>query len=190
MTTYQPDEVAAAAQTADVMIVLNWGLHYQVMAQYKKELGKAFEVLDQHAAQAGQGRALLGDGGAQHFKASDARGYTHGEWESETSEATPSARVSPSKTSTSTLAIRCSMTCWALAGSPTSRCCPSISSRAHGGAGTFGNCTHRPNGWNYETCCDCTHFCFSPAMWHAHLASVKAALLQSPGVGTKLASAM
>lgn len=29
VTTYQPDEVAAAAATADV-IILNWGLHYQV----------------------------------------------------------------------------------------------------------------------------------------------------------------
>ena len=47
----------------------------------------------------------------------------------------------------------------------------------------FGNCTHRPNGWNYETCCDCTHFCFSPAMWHAHLHSVQQALLQSTGIG-------
>ena len=40
----------------------------------------------------------------------------------------------------------------------------------------FGNCTHRPNGWNYDTCCDCTHFCFSPAMWGAHLHSLLAAL--------------
>ena len=43
----------------------------------------------------------------------------------------------------------------------------------------FGNCTHRPNGWNYETCCDCTHFCFSPAMWHAHLYNLKQVLLTS-----------
>ncbi|EOD39388.1 hypothetical protein EMIHUDRAFT_439876 [Emiliania huxleyi CCMP1516] len=40
----------------------------------------------------------------------------------------------------------------------------------------FGNCTHRPNGWNYDTCCDCTHFCFSPAMWGAHLHSLLAVL--------------
>ena len=33
----------------------------------------------------------------------------------------------------------------------------------------FGNCTHRPNGWNFYTCCDCTHFCYSPTMWGAHL---------------------
>ena len=33
----------------------------------------------------------------------------------------------------------------------------------------FGNCTHRPNGWNWDTCCDCTHFCYSPGFWAAHL---------------------
>ena len=46
----------------------------------------------------------------------------------------------------------------------------------------FGNCTQRPNGWNYYTCCDCTHFCFSPAMWHAHLWSLKSELQQATGI--------
>lgn len=41
----------------------------------------------------------------------------------------------------------------------------------------FGNCTHRPNGWNYETCCDCSHFCFTPGMWRAHLHDLKTNLL-------------
>ena len=41
----------------------------------------------------------------------------------------------------------------------------------------FGNCTHRPNGWNYETCCDCTHFCYSPSFWHSHIHTLKTALV-------------
>ena len=42
--------------------------------------------------------------------------------------------------------------------------------------------TQRPNGWNYYTCCDCTHFCFSPAMWHAHLYSLQQQLVDAPGI--------
>lgn len=45
VTQYQPDEVDAAVGTADV-IILNWGLHYQRMADYRSDLEKAFSVLD------------------------------------------------------------------------------------------------------------------------------------------------
>ena len=40
----------------------------------------------------------------------------------------------------------------------------------------YGNCTHRPNGWNWDTCCDCSHFCYSPGMWRAHLHDLVARL--------------
>ena len=53
---------------------------------------------------------------------------------------------------------------------------------AHPAPRAVGRSTHRPNGWNYHTCCDCTHFCFSPAMWHAHLHSVQQEILQAPGI--------
>ena len=79
VTTYQPDEIAAAAATADV-IILNWGLHYQVMDQYREDLNAAFKVLNPLAGQPGKA-VLFSETGAQHFKASDARGYSTGEWE-------------------------------------------------------------------------------------------------------------
>ena len=41
----------------------------------------------------------------------------------------------------------------------------------------FGNCTHRPSGWNYDRCCDCSHFCYSQAMWRAHLHSLRTRLV-------------
>ena len=40
----------------------------------------------------------------------------------------------------------------------------------------FGNCTHRPNHWHYDDCCDCTHFCYSPSMWEAHVHELRLAL--------------
>ena len=40
----------------------------------------------------------------------------------------------------------------------------------------FGNCTHRPTGWNWDTCCDCSHFCFSPGMWRSQVHELKTRL--------------
>ena len=48
----------------------------------------------------------------------------------------------------------------------------------------FGNCTNRPTGWGGAQCCDCTHFCFSPGMWQAHLHDVKRILRRSLGAGS------
>lgn len=93
VTTYQADEVAAAAATADV-IILNWGLHYQVMDQYRKDLSSAFEVLNAHAAQPGKA-VLFSETGAQHFKASDARGYSTGEWENRDKSADTQCKCQP-----------------------------------------------------------------------------------------------
>lgn len=53
VTTYQPDEILAAAATADVL-VLNWGLHYQKMDDYRRDLHAAFEVLNKLAATPGK----------------------------------------------------------------------------------------------------------------------------------------
>ena len=36
----------------------------------------------------------------------------------------------------------------------------------------FGDCTHRPSGWNYDRCCDCSHFCYTPGLWRSHLHGV------------------
>ena len=45
VTTMHMDEVEAAVASADVVVV-NWGLHYQKMAQYTRDLQDAFKVLD------------------------------------------------------------------------------------------------------------------------------------------------
>ena len=80
VTVMMRDEVEAAVRTADV-VVLNWGLHYQVMKQYSTELRDAFALLEAHAKQP-RNVVVFQETGAQHFKASDSRGYTTGEWES------------------------------------------------------------------------------------------------------------
>ena len=188
VTTYQPDEVLAAIGTADV-IVLNWGLHYQRMGEYGEDLGKALSVLNEHAAKRGNA-VLFSETGAQHFKASDARGYTHGEWESRDKRSDAFCTCQPIEDFNVNARNKVLNDVLGTGRFPNVQVLPFYQLTRPRWRWHFGNCTHRPNGWNYETCCDCTHFCFSPAMWHAHLASVKAALLQSPGVGTKLASAM
>ena len=226
VTTYQPDEVAAAAQTADV-IILNWGLHYQVMAQYKKELTAAFEVLDQLAAQPGKA-VLFSETGAQHFKASDARGYTTGEWEHRDKSADSKCTCQPIEDYNVNVRNRVLAEVLGTGRFNNVQTLPFYELTRPRWRWHFGNCTKRPNGahaaraphlpvihsggrhdsppralcspvltlvpvpvsgpagWNYYTCCDCTHFCFSPAMWHAHLHSVKLALLRSPGIGGRL----
>jgi hypothetical protein len=50
------------------------------MEDYQRDLLNAFTVLDALAAQPGKA-VLYSETGAQHFKASDPRGYATGEWE-------------------------------------------------------------------------------------------------------------
>lgn len=213
VTTYQPDEVAAAAATADV-IILNWGLHYQVMDDYRRDLASAFAVLDKMAALPGKA-VLFSETGAQHFKASDARGYTTGEWEHRDKSADAQCTCKPIEDfnvnvrnrvlrevvgsgrfpNVRTLPFyeltrprwRWHFGNWSAAclpmHIPLASASPTLSlTRAHTARRRCFRSTKRPNGWNYYTCCDCTHFCFSPAMWHAHLHSVKQELLQATGI--------
>ena len=79
VTTMLPDEVAAAVATADVVLI-NWGLHYQKMDEYREALTQAFDVFEKHAATPGRA-VVFQETGAQHFKNSDPRGYSTGEWE-------------------------------------------------------------------------------------------------------------
>merc|ERR1719491_1583793 len=66
---YQPEDLVAALQTANV-IVLNWGLHYHNMTQYRIDLHIAFEQLDRHASVRGNA-VLFMETGAQHFRKDD-----------------------------------------------------------------------------------------------------------------------
>ena len=66
VTTMMLDEVEAAVATADI-IVLNWGLHYQKMAQYADDMRTAFAMLERHA-QRPRKAAIFQETGAQHFK--------------------------------------------------------------------------------------------------------------------------
>lgn len=181
VTTYQPDEVLAAVGTADV-ILLNWGLHYQRMGDYSNDLEAAMRVLNEHASQPGRA-VLFSETGAQHFKASDARGYTTGEWEHRDKSSDKYCTCQPIEDFNVNVRNSVLNNVLATGKFPHVQVLPFYELTRPRWRWHFGNCTHRPNGWNYDTCCDCTHFCFSPAMWHAHLASVKQALLQSTGVG-------
>eukprot|EP00966_Prymnesium_polylepis_P144140 3327728-Prymnesium_polylepis.1 len=80
----EAEDVRAALATVDVLVV-NWGLHYGDMAEYTRDLHKAFGAFEGFAAR--HGRAVLfQETGAQHFKGVEAgaklRGTSvHGEWE-------------------------------------------------------------------------------------------------------------
>jgi len=180
VTTYQADEVLAAAATADV-IILNWGLHYQKMEDYQRDLLNAFTVLDALAAQPGKA-VLYSETGAQHFKASDPRGYATGEWEGRDMSTDASCTCKPIEDFNVNARNRVLRSVLMSGKFPHIRTLPFYDLTRPRWRWHFGNCTHRPNGWNYHTCCDCTHFCFSPAMWHAHLHSVKQELLQATGI--------
>ena len=180
VTTYQPDEVLAAVGTADV-IILNWGLHYQRMPDYRTDLEAALTVLNKVAGQPGKA-VLFSETGAQHFKASDARGYTTGEWENRDKGADKFCTCKPIEDFNVNVRNRVLREALATGKFPHIRTLPFYELTRPRWRWHFGNCTQRPNGWNYYTCCDCTHFCFSPAMWHAHLWSLKSELQQATGI--------
>jgi len=166
-------------RTADV-IVLNWGLHYQKMSDYESDLRAAFDVLNEHASAPGKA-ILFQETGAQHFKASDARGYSTGEWESRDKGADKLCTCKPIEDFNVNVRNRVLREVLSSGRYPNVVQLPFYELTRPRWRWHFGNCTQRPNGWNYYTCCDCTHFCFSPAMWHTHLHSVKAGLLSSVG---------
>mmetsp|Transcript_15089 Transcript_15089/g.32231 ORF Transcript_15089/g.32231 Transcript_15089/m.32231 type:complete len:443 (+) Transcript_15089:256-1584(+) len=180
VTTMHPDEVSAAVSSADV-ILLNWGLHYQRLNEYRDNLHSAFQAFEEHAAQPGKA-FVFQETGAQHFKTSDRRGYRTGEWEFRDK-------------STDTL-CQCQATedfnvnsrnrvLYEVLGSGKYRhlqVLPFYNLTRPRWRWHFGNCTQRPNGWNYYTCCDCTHFCYSPAMWGAHMYNLLAVLKRASGL--------
>ncbi|KAL1499715.1 hypothetical protein AB1Y20_012413 [Prymnesium parvum] len=177
VTTMQPDEVQAALGTADV-VVLNWGLHYQRMGQYLDDLKAAFAVLEEYAKRPGKA-VVFQETGAQHFKSSDPRGFTTGEYEKRDKSTDGQCTCRPIEDVNVNLRNQVLHTALASGEFPHIRLLPFYSLTRPRWRWHFGNCTHRPNGWNYETCCDCTHFCYSPAMWHAHLYNLEQQLLQT-----------
>ena len=192
VTTMLPDEVAAAVATADVVLI-NWGLHYQKMDEYREALTQAFDVFEKHAATPGRA-VVFQETGAQHFKASDRRGYGTGEWEHRDKSA--DTHCTCSAIEDFNVNVRNAVLWGVLDGAGRSKyphlhILPFYNLTRPRYRWHFGNCTQRPNGWNYYTCCDvrrrrprarparqsltrrdaaqCTHFCFSPTMWGAHL---------------------
>tara|TARA_B100000513_G_scaffold52124_1_gene19734 strand:- start:216 stop:959 length:744 start_codon:yes stop_codon:yes gene_type:complete len=170
VTTMQPDEVDAAIGTADT-IVLNWGLHYQKMATYRSDLMDAFEKLEAHAAKPGKS-VLIQETGAQHFKSNDARGYSTGEYELRDKSQDGTCSCQRTEDFNVNLRNKVLYEMMATGRFPHLRILPFYNLTRPRWRWHFGNCTQRPNGWNAHTCCDCTHFCFSPTMWGAHLRSL------------------
>ena len=169
VTTMLPDEVAAAVATADVVLI-NWGLHYQKMDEYREALTQAFDVFEKHAATPGRA-VVFQETGAQHFKASDRRGYGTGEWEHRDKSA--DTHCTCSAIEDFNVNVRNAVLWGVLDGAgrtkyPHLHILPFYNLTRPRYRWHFGNCTQRPNGWNYYTCCDCTHFCYSPNMWPAH----------------------
>lgn len=181
VTTYQPDEVAAAVAVADVVLI-NWGLHYQKMEVYRRELAAAFDVMDAHAAKPGKA-VLFQETGAQHFKASDGRGYATGEWEARDKSTDKLCTCKPVEDFNVNARNGVLQQVVASGSYPHVRQVPFYELTRPRWRWHFGNCTHRPNGWNYDTCCDCTHFCYSPGMWHAHIHTLKSVLLSTSSFG-------
>ncbi len=171
---YEPPDLDAAIATSDVIIV-NWGLHYKNMTEYSEHLHAALTKLEAHAAKPGHA-VLFQETGAQHFKASDKRGYGHGEWERRDKSTDTDCSCSPIEdygVNRQNGALR------DVLGSgryPHVKLLPFYALTQPRWRWHFGNCTHRPNGWNYDTCCDCTHFCFTPGLWRAHMHDVVRAL--------------
>jgi hypothetical protein len=144
VTTYQPDEVLAAIGTADV-IILNWGLHYQRMPDYSKDLEAAMQVLNEHASQPGRA-VLFSETGAQHFKASDARGYTTGEWEHRDKSSDKHCQCQPIEDFNVNVRNTVLNNVVATGKFPHVQILPFYELTRPRWRWHFGNCTHRPNG--------------------------------------------
>ena len=177
---YQPEDLAAALQTANV-IVLNWGLHYHNMTQYRIDLHTAFEQLNRHASVRGN-IVLFMETGAQHFRQDDSRGFgrlraSAGSWEMRDPSADKHCACSPIEDFGVNRQNGVLHAVLATGLYPSVQVLPFYELTRPRWRWHFGNCTHRPSGWNKDTCCDCSHFCYSPAMWRAHLAQVVSRLV-------------
>ena len=174
---YQRADMLATVATADV-IILNWGLHYHDMNAYRSDLASAFEILDEHAAKPGKA-VLFMETGAQHFKAADRRGHgllDGGAWETRDKTTDTNCACAPIED----FGInRQNGVLHELLGSGRYthlRELPFYDLTRPRWRWHFGNCTHRPSRWRYDDCCDCSHHCFSPAMWQSHLHEIAVAL--------------
>ena len=177
---YQQEDLAAALQTANV-IVLNWGLHYHNMTQYHLDLHTAFEQLNRHASVRGN-TVLFMETGAQHFRQDDRRGFgqlrtSAGSYEMRDPSTDKHCACSPIEDFGVSRQNGVLHSVLATGLYPSVQVLPFYELTRPRWRWHFGNCTHRPSGWNKDTCCDCSHFCFSPAMWRAHLAQVMSRLV-------------
>uniref|UniRef100_A0A7S3X3Q8 Uncharacterized protein n=2 Tax=Emiliania huxleyi TaxID=2903 RepID=A0A7S3X3Q8_EMIHU len=165
---YESEDLTAAMATSNVLVI-NWGLHYHKMDQYREDLHAAFFRLNEHAAK--QGNAVLfRETGAQHFKTSDKRGYGgHGEWERRDKSTDAHCSCAPIEDFGVNRQNGVLHEVLGTGRYPHVRILPFYGLTRPRWRWHFGNCTHRPDRWNYDTCCDCTHFCYSPGMWRAHL---------------------
>lgn len=176
VTTMMVDEVEAAVATADI-IVLNWGLHYHNMTQYSLDLHTAFEQLNRHASVRGN-TVLFMETGAQHFRQNDARGFgrlraSTGSWEMRDPSTDKHCACSPIEDFMISRQNGVLHEVLATGLYPSVQVLPFYELTRPRWRWHFGNCTHRPSGWNKDTCCDCSHYCYSPAMWRAHIEQVR-----------------
>ena len=167
VTTMQPDEVDASMMTADV-IVFNWGLHYADLEKYSDDLVFAFEKLEKHASQKGK-VVLFVETAAQHFKSDDRSGYkSTGEFE-DRDKSLDQCACSATEDYNVNRRNKVLHDVIQSGRFPNVHVLPFYNLTRPRWRWHFGNCTHRPTGWKFETCCDCTHFCHSPTFWGAHM---------------------
>jgi len=180
---YEPEDVSASLVTANVL-VLNWGLHYHKMDEYRQHLEAAFEQLETHAAKPGNA-ALFMETGAQHFKGTDDRlsglrrarvAAGSGDWERRDKSTDKHCECSPIEDYGVNKQNGVLHDVLNTGRYPHVRVLPFYELTRPRWRWHFGNCTHRPTGWNWDTCCDCSHFCFSPGMWRAQVHQLKSRL--------------
>mgnify|MGYP003316086328 CR=1 FL=1 len=116
----------------------------------------AFAVFDEIAKTPGKA-VLFSETGAQHFKASDRRGYGTGEWEHRDKSA--DTHCTCSAIEDFNVNVRNAVLWGVLDGAgrtkyPHLHILPFYNLTRPRYRWHFGNCTQRPNGWNYYTCCD------------------------------------
>ena len=94
--------------------------------------------------------------GAQHFKNSDPRGYSTGEYEKR--DVSQDQHCSCQKTEDFNVNTRNAVLAEVLGGGgyPHLQVLPFYNLTRPRWRWHFGNCTQRPNGWNFYSCCDCT----------------------------------
>ena len=174
---FMTEDVRAMLQTADVLIV-NWGLHYPTAELYEKDLHAAFALFESFVAEKPAHRAVLfRETGAQHFRSMVSGGG--GEYEQRDTSAGACSCAPLEDMSVVNRQNRVLREVLASRRYPHVQRLPFYELTRPYWRWHFGNCTNRPTGWGGSECCDCTHFCYSPAMWDAHLHELVRALERS-----------